>query len=71
MISHLFTQMTLCGTERVVVLHGNNCCAQPGMPWFCRSLPQEVEGDIEVHLCADFGSNDEDLYLEVLEIYIQ
>ena len=53
-----------CGT-------GNNCCAQPGMPWFCRTLPQEVEGDIEVRLCADFGSDDEDLYLEVLEIYIQ
>ena len=51
-----------CGT-------GNNCCAQPGMPWFCRTLPQEVEGDIEVRLCANEGSASEDL--EVLEIYIQ
>ena len=53
-----------CGT-------GNNCCAQPGMPWFCRTLPQEVEGDIEVRLCANQATNDEDLYLELLEIYLQ
>ena len=51
---------------------GNNCCAQPGMPWFCRTLPQEVEGDIEMRLCAtDAYSNNEDLYLELLEMYIQ
>ena len=50
---------------------GKNCCAQPGMPWFCRTLSQEVEGDIEVRLCANKGSANEDLYLEVLEIYIQ
>ena len=53
-----------CGT-------GNNCCAQPGMPWFCRTLPQEVEGDIEVRLCANQSPNDEDIYLELLEIYVQ
>ena len=47
---------------------GNNCCSQPGMPWFCRTLPQEVEGDIEVRLCSNQGN--EDLYLELLEIYI-
>ena len=51
-----------CGT-------GNNCCAQPGMPWFCRTLPQEVEGDIEVRLCANDAN--QECYLELLEIYIQ
>ena len=51
---------------------GNNCCAQPGMPWFCRTLPQEVEGDIEVRLCADMRNtvSEEDTYLELLEIYV-
>ena len=50
----------------------NNCCAQPGMPWFCRTLPQEVEGDIEVRICADHPSKtDEDVYIELLEVYIQ
>ena len=54
-----------CGT-------GNNCCAQPGMPWFCRTLPQEAEEDIEVRICADHPSEiDEDVYIELLEVYIQ
>ena len=48
---------------------GNSCCSQPGMPWFCRTLSQEVEEDIEVRICAD--ESNEDLYLELLAIYIQ
>ena len=48
---------------------GNNCCTQPGMPWFCRTLPREVNGDIEVRICANQGG--EELYLELLEIFIQ
>ena len=50
---------------------GNNCCAQSGMPWFCRALPQEVDDDIEVRNCANQGINNEDTYIELLEIYIQ
>ena len=51
---------------------GNSCCAQAGMPWFCRTLPQEVSEDIEVRICADGRySSDEEIYLEVFEIYIQ
>ena len=48
---------------------GNNCCAQPGMPWFCRSLPLEIEDDIEVRFCGNEGA--EDVYVELLELYIQ
>ena len=50
---------------------GNNCCAQSGMPWFSRALPQEVHDDIEVRNCADDGIDKEDTYIEVLEIYVQ
>ena len=50
---------------------GNNCCSQPGMPWFCRTLPQEVEEDIELRICANSPFSDEEIYLELLEIYIQ
>ena len=51
---------------------GNTCCAQAGMPWFCRTLPQEVTEDIEVRICSDSSySTNEEVYLEVLEIYIQ
>ena len=50
---------------------GNNCCAQSGMPWFCRALPQEVDDDIEVRNCANEGIDNEDTYIELLEIYVQ
>ena len=50
---------------------GNTCCDQTGLPWFYRTLPQEVGDDIEVRICANQGVGDEDTYLEVLEIYVQ
>ena len=50
---------------------GNSCCAQAGMPWFCRTLPQEVSEDIEVRLCADESISNEEIYMELLEVYVQ
>ena len=50
---------------------GNSCCAQAGMPWFCRTLPQEVSEDIEVRLCSDEGVSGEEVYIELLEVYVQ
>ena len=50
---------------------GNTCCAQAGMPWFCRTLPQEVSEDIEVHICADEGTSNEEIYVDLVEMYIQ
>ena len=50
---------------------GNSCCAQAGMPWFCRTLPQEVIEDIEVRVCSDEGVSTEEVYLELLEVYVQ
>ena len=50
---------------------GNSCCAQAGMPWFCRTLPQEVSEDIEVRLCSDEGVSGEEIYIELLDVYVQ
>ena len=50
---------------------GNNCCNQPGMPWFYRTLPQEVGDDIEVRLCANEDVSNEETYVELMEIYVQ
>ncbi len=50
---------------------GNSCCAQAGMPWFCRTLPQEVSEDIEVRVCANGAISDEEIYMEQLEVYVQ
>ena len=50
---------------------GNSCCAQAGMPWFCKTLPQEVSEDIEMRLCSDQVIANEEIYVELLEVYVQ
>ena len=50
---------------------GNSCCAHAGMPWFCRTFPQEVSVDIEVRLCSDQGIENEEVYVDLLEVYVQ
>ena len=50
---------------------GNNCCNQTGMPWFYRTHPQEVGDDIEVRLCGSEGIDNEETYVDLLEIYVQ
>ena len=49
----------------------NSCCNQTGLPWFYRTLPQKVDDDIEVHMCGSEGIKNEEVYLELLEIYVQ
>ena len=49
----------------------NSCYNQTGLPWFYRTLPQEVGDDIEVRLCSSDGINNEETYLELVEIYVQ
>ena len=51
------------------------CCElsyPPGVtpPWFCKQLPQATTDDIEVRLCADEGTTNEDIPLELVELYI-
>ena len=55
------------------VVHAGNCCsAQAGMPWFCRTLTQEVSEGIEVHICAErHHDTNEDINVELVEVYIQ
>ena len=50
---------------------GNTCCAQAGMPWFCRTLPQEVSEDVEVRLCSDQVNSNEEIYIDLVEVYVQ
>ena len=53
------------------------CCelssGPPGVtaPWFCKQLPQTTADDIEVRICGDQTSGDEDTPLELIELYIR
>ena len=49
----------------------SSCCGFNNPPWFCKQLPQPTTDDIEMRVCADQATNDEDVALESVEIYVQ
>ena len=51
---------------------GNStCCSFNNPPWFCKQLPQPTTDDIELRLCGDSNTMDEDTPIEIVEIYIK
>ena len=49
----------------------STCCDQPGLPYFCKELLEPTSDDIELRLCLDQGRENEDVLLEVIELYVQ
>ena len=49
----------------------SSCCGFNNPPWFCKQLPQPTTDDIEMRVCVDQATNDEDVAVESVEIYIQ
>ena len=51
---------------------GNStCCEFNNPPWFCKQLPQPTTDDIELRICGDQSTSDEDTPIEQVEIYIR
>ena len=51
------------------------CCdlsSPPGVtaPWFCKQLPQATTDDLEVRICGDEGTSNEDIQIKLIELYI-
>ena len=49
----------------------NACCAFNNPPWFMKELSSSTTDDIEMRLCADSGRNDEDITVELIELYVR
>ena len=49
----------------------SSCCGFNNPPWFCKQLPQPTTDDIEMRLCVDSPTSDEDVALETVEIFVQ
>lgn len=47
------------------------CCEQPGLPWFCKDLPQPTTDDIEVRVCGDERQDNEDVWVNLIQLYVQ
>ncbi|XP_064399938.1 mucin-3A-like isoform X2 [Halichondria panicea] len=50
---------------------GSTCCEFNNPPWFCKQLPQPTTDDIEIRLCGDQDTGNEDSPLELVDIYIR
>ena len=49
----------------------NTCCSFNNPPWFMKELPSPTRDDIEMRLCANSARSDEDIPVEVIELYVQ
>ena len=51
--------------------HLNACCSFNNPPWFYKQLPQPTTDDIEMRVCRSETKSNEDIAIEVFDIYIQ
>ena len=49
----------------------STCCSFNNPPWFCKQLLQPTTDDIELRLCGDESIGNEDIPLEIVEMYIK
>ena len=49
----------------------STCCDGAGKPWFCKDLPEPTTDDIEMRLCTNEARGNEDISVEIVELYIQ
>ena len=48
----------------------STCCSFNSPPWFYKKLPQTTADDIEMRVCNYEGINNEDIAIEIIEIYV-
>ena len=49
----------------------STCCSFNNPPWFSKQLPSPTTDDIEMRLCVDQPSSNEDVTVEKVELYVQ
>ena len=49
----------------------STCCSFNSPPWFYKQLPQTTTDDIEMRVCRNQERDDEDIAIEIVELYVQ
>ena len=49
----------------------NTCCSFNNPPWFMKELSSSTTDDIEMRLCANQGRSNEDITVEIVELYVR
>ena len=52
-------------------LSSSTCCSQRNPPYFVKQLPASTNDDIEARICLDQPLLDEDIAVELVELYVQ
>ena len=47
------------------------CCTFNNPPWFCSMLPEATADDLEVRLCLTQEASEENIYISLIDIYVQ
>ncbi len=47
------------------------CCQFNHPPWFCRTLPEPTTEDLEVRICADQSTSNENTFISNIELYVK
>ena len=47
------------------------CCNAPGIPWFHKVFNTTTTDDIELRVCGDFHTGDEDVPISLYELYVK
>ena len=50
---------------------GWSCCQHRDLPWFCKELPEPTTQDLEVRFCIDEGTENENVYVEMIQLLVQ
>ena len=49
----------------------NGCCTFNNPPWFCKQLPHITSDDLELRICGNQDTSNEDVPIEYIELYVQ
>ena len=49
----------------------DNCCTFNSPPWFKVQLPEPTREQIEMRVCGDQDTDDENIPIEYIEVYVQ
>ena len=68
--SILYTSDPLWDGKGCVSLEGN-CCTAPGLPWFHKVLNTTTTDYLELRVCGDSSTTDEDVPVSFYELYVK
>jgi len=49
----------------------NDCCGDVGIPFFLRQFPAATQEAVEVRICHDQSTGDEDIPIDLLQLFVQ